>query len=243
MQYIPHNFDYSAFDLTKVFLINTEQLSIPRWFEAMKQITNNIGIIDYSLANIKYLNDLDKNAHYLPYMVNRNEIYDYKKIYDFAIIGALIDNNSIRRKDIYNNLLKHKNVNISNIHGWYTERDEQLFQHKILLNIHYSSDYQIFEQFRCNRCILNKMIIITEKSEDINYKLKPYIIECDYDKFIETAIHVLDNYDYYYYKLFNNFNLDQIEKDYKVIGDKFMSTITTLPKPVVDVPEITMINA
>ena len=75
---------------------------------------------------------------------------------------------------------------------------------------------------RCNRCIFNKVIVVTEKSIDIDYELKDYIIECEYDKLVETTIEVLNNYKYYYNKLFANFDIDKISQYYfKITNDTF----------------------
>jgi hypothetical protein len=166
----------------KYYVLNTEQLSR---FESINIINNyfldyNISLIDYSRGNIQCLQNgsskssttiseaefIQKNnskVHYLPYMVNKNEIYNYEKIYDIAVIGCWNDE---YRQNITNNI-----SNIHIIEGFGIERDEQLFKHKILLNIHYNKNFKIFEQMRCNRCIFNKMIVITEFSIDIDYEL------------------------------------------------------------------------
>ena len=61
-----------------------------------------------------------------------------------------------------------------------------------MLNIHYSQEYQIFEEIRCNRAILNNMIVISEKSlNNEEHPLKNRMIECDYDKLIPTILKTL----------------------------------------------------
>ena len=105
------------------------------------------------------------------------------------------------RQTIINNI-KIKNFNIDIIGGWKKERDFELFSHKILLNLGYTDKHKIFESLRCDRCIFNKMIIISDKKEDIElYHLKKYVIFEDYDKIADKAIEVLNNYDMYYKKL------------------------------------------
>ena len=112
-----------------------------------------------------------------------------------------MSNISEYRQTIINNI-KIKNVNIDIIDGWKKERDFELFSHKILLNLGYTDKYKIFESLRCDRCIFNKMIIISDKKEDIElYYLKNYIIFEDYDKIADKAIEVLNNYDMYYKQL------------------------------------------
>jgi hypothetical protein len=219
MQSIPKNFKNS--DNKKIFIFNTEQLSRENELLRIQNIDNDINIIDYSLANIKYINLIKNNkALYLPYLVNTNEIYNYDKTNDIAIIGAWW---SEHRNNILQQLALKTQINY--IEGFDKKRDELLFRHKILVNVHYDTTYRIFEQWRCNRCILNKMIVITEMSEDIDFELKEFIIECKYEDLITTTMNVLQNYEYYYNMLFKNFNIDLIKNKYKSIGDDFITKI------------------
>ena len=219
MQSIPK--DFNNFDNKFLFIFNTEQLSRDNELLHIQNIDNNINIIDYSLANIKYINLIKNNkALYLPYLVNTNEIFNYDKTNDIAIIGAWW---SEHRKNILQQLALKTQINY--IEGFDKKRDELLFRHKILVNVHYDTTYRIFEQWRCNRCILNKMIVITEKSEDIDFELKEFIIECKYEDLVTTTIHVLQNYEYYYNMLFKNFDIDLIRTKYKSIGDDFITKI------------------
>ena len=223
IKYIPYLSDISNI-INQIYVLNTEQLSEPDNALPMQNyITNNIKIIDYSKANIQCLSSLNikTNILYIPYSVNNNEIYNYDKIYDVAYVGWFPNDIINYRTNIINNL-KKTNIQINHIEGFDTDRDKLLFKHKILLNIHYNEKYKILEQIRCNRCIFNKVIVITEKSLDIDYELKNYIIECEYDKLVETTIDVLNNYTYYYNKLFSNFDIDKISKDYfKITNDTF----------------------
>ena len=73
---------------------------------------------------------------------------------------------------------------------------------------------------RCNRCILNKMIVITQKSKTIEnggafQKLRNHMIECEYDELVDTVIDVSNRYEEYYHKLFDNFNLKEITQEYE----------------------------
>lgn len=198
------------------YLLNTEQLSKNEWIQILQKTP--IKILDYSLANIKQLIPYRQDVYYLPYMINRNEILDYEKIYDIACIGCWTDS---YRLNITNQI---PCINI--IEGYGKERDEKLFRHKILLNIHFNERFKIFEQMRCNRCIMNKMIVITEKNLDIDFELKKYVIECEYDDLVWTTQKVFENYEYFYNILFADFDIDKIEKMYKEIGDKTIQILT-----------------
>lgn len=204
-----------------IFVFNTEQASRENILTSMQNIHPDDTIIDYSLANIKYIEKYKKNILYLPYLVNPEEIYNYPKADDIAIIGSW---DSDHRKNIKQNI--ELAANITQVEGFDKERDSVLFKHKILLNVHYDQTYKCFEQMRCNRCILNRMIVITERSDDVDFELKEFIIECDYEEIVSTTLHVLNNYEYFYEKLFKNFNIDLINQKYKQIGDSAVKTLT-----------------
>lgn len=212
IQNIP-NISYEILNKLDCYLLNTEQLSKPEWISYL--LSTNVKILDYSLSNIECYLPYKSNIYYLPYMVNKNEIFNYDKIYNVAAVGCWDDS---YRMNITN---KIQNINI--IDGFGMDRDERLFKHKILLNVHFNERFKIFEQLRCNRCIFNKMIVITERSLHINDELKEYIIECDYDDLVSTTKHVLENYDFYYNKIFKNFDIDRIEIMYKKINDPFLN--------------------
>jgi len=64
------------------------------------------------------------------------------------------------------------------------------------------------ELIRIVNLIMNKVIVITQKSicSDLLY-LKDYIIECnDITNFNIYISEILDNYELYYHKFFDNFN-------------------------------------
>jgi hypothetical protein len=202
---------------TKYYLLNTEQLSKNDWIQRL--ISSNIKLADYSLANIQCMTHHlpSINILYMPYMVNRTEIMNYEKTHDVACVMGCYGE---YRMNIINAI-----PNVCMVEGFGEERDDLLFRHKILVNVHFNEQFRIFEQMRCNRCVFNRMIVITEKSWDIDYELKPYIIECEYDEIVSMTKHVLENYNYYYHKLFGEFNIDAIEKMYKRIIDTTFSNI------------------
>ena len=117
--------------------------------------------------------------------------------------------------NIYNKI----NENIKNSYSighpilYGKERDDILFRSKILVNIHHrEKDYFILEEIRIIRCILNKVIVISENSLDhINFILYKYIIFVDYDKLVEKTMDVLINYDNYYNKIFKDFDINEID--------------------------------
>lgn len=200
---------------TKCYLINTEQLTIKEQLEKIKMYSKYIQIIDYSYANTKLLKN---KSLYLPYQINQLDIHNYEKNLGVAIIGT----QSERRTWIYDELKKY--LPIDWIIGWGEERDIQLFRYKILLNVHFRTDYNVFEEIRCNRCVFNKMIVISEINiPDKKCKIKnEYVIECEYEKIVGLVIEIYKNYDKYYKKIYGTFNLDELDEYYIKFYEKII---------------------
>lgn len=205
----------------KIYLLNTEQMTKPDIIRNIENIPANIEIIDYSLENIRHLMKMGKRTHYLPYMINLSEILNLPKTEDIAVIGWW--RSEYRMRILYE--LALLGIEFHHIEGFDSKRDRELFSHRILLNVHFNETYGIMEQMRCNRCIFNRMIVISEKSEDIDYELRPYMIECEYSEIPQKTKDVLENYEIYYEKLFANFDLDVIEQHYKKIADEVIENI------------------
>ena len=191
----------------KYYFINTEQLTRETYRNRVKRTSRKIKTFDYSEENCSINNLLT----HLPYQVNFNEIFDYEKTFNICHVGA----SSKRRKNIIDQLYKNK-IKVKNINGWGEKRDELLFRHKILINIHCEDNYNINEQIRINRCIFNKMIVISESGyDDDKLYLKDRMILCPYDELVNTTKTVLENYLYFYEKLFSDFDLNEIDEYYK----------------------------
>jgi hypothetical protein len=223
----------------KHYFLNTEQLSRKLIRETFfNNINENTEILDYSLANIEIIKKMsimngrnarndssesndsndsnDSNARiikYLPYQINDKEIKNYEKVYNVCMMAGL----SARRLAVAEKIQKIPSSNI--IKGFGSLRDKLLFRHKILVNLHAEDDYNVLEQMRCNRCILNKMIVISEPFLDKEYELEKYIIVCPYNEIMEKVKEVLDNYESYYNKMFQNFNVDDLKAKYAKISE------------------------
>lgn len=193
-----------------VYVVNTEQMTRIKYRTAMKRLSDKgYKIIDYSEENIKLLRDfenLEKPITFIPYQVNVKELSPTApKTNGVCFIGCL----SPHRQKI---LQRIGNVNI--VKGWGSQRDKHLFSHKIIINIHFNEDYKINEQLRINRCIFNKIIVVSETSTfDQLLHLKKYIVFCDYDKIPDKVKDITNNYDYYFEKIYKDFDLNNIRKD------------------------------
>jgi hypothetical protein len=187
---------------SKIFVINTEQLSHNRYINFLiKYSKSNINILDYSKENIDIFNNKYylNNIYYLPYIYNKNEILNIEKINDICCIYS---SNKYRLNII------NKIKNIKYIDAFYEERDKILFSYKILINISYNLEYKIFEVIRCYRCLFNKMIIISDHKYNENLiDYKKHILFTDYENIPILAEKVLNNYEYYY-KLLDLDNID-----------------------------------
>lgn len=192
----------------KCYFINTEQLTRDTWLNYIKELKRfhpKLKLLDYSYQNVKILNENGIKSTYLPYQKYKPEIFNFEKIYDVAIVGLNLKKNRHKHRNNIYHLLKEKGVKINNICGFNLEdRDIPLFQHKILLNIHFNENYKIYEEMRCTRCTLNNMIVITEESDNLSeYMYYDKIIEVKYEEIVDKTIEVLENYDHYYKKLFD----------------------------------------
>ena len=211
-------YNIGFFKHSRVYILNTEQLTKDNEIKKIQFYKDHgLKLIDYSQGNIS----ISKDSLYLPYQVNHNEIKNYEKIYDACYVGTLFS------KYRYN-ILKTLKINI--LGGkkplWGEERDNILFKHKILVNVHHDKNYNVCEEMRINRCIFNKMIVISENGiGDDNLYLKKYIIFEKYENIKERLDDVLNNYDSYYNKIFSDFDIEEVDNHYKLMLNKFLEEI------------------
>lgn len=186
------NYENSSY----IGLLNTEQLTKEEWnnyyFNYVFQTKINLQLFDYSKSNIKYLRKkYGIVSQHLPYKYRDEEISFLKnlitntpKIYDVAFIGAT----NGRREEIINKL-KENNISVNIIvDKWDNERDEEVAKCKILLNLHFSDEFKIFEEIRCNRWLMADFKVVTENSvneNEISHKSNLIIIKTE--KIVETV--------------------------------------------------------
>lgn len=209
VQYIDNKLFKYIKNNTNFYLINTEQLSVEKSRISINVYPKNINMIDYINTNLKYY-DTDYKKYILPYQINYNEIFNYNKENHVCLIGTT--NNIPHNRQNIINLLKEKNINVDIISGFGKNRDINLLKYKIILNIgYYPNNCKVIETFRCDRCIYNKMIVVSDMKEDIeSYYLKEHIIFTDYDNIPEKVVEIINNYEEYYHKLFSNLNIEEI---------------------------------
>ncbi len=210
MQYVPPNvmgkLDLYIAEGFKMGIFNTEQLSKK---ENAWMINNQHPFfyrVDYSEVNLLVVaNEMNHKKIYLPYQLHLREIRSADVVKDkgVCIIYPYV---SERRFKIINDL-KEKGIQVDVIGGFGEGRDVELFRYKVLLNVHFDEDFNIFEEMRCVRAVFNQMIVVSEKSwyDDLHI-LRRHFLVCDYDKIVAKVIDVLVNYDLYHSHLFRSFD-------------------------------------
>lgn len=199
-----------------LFLMNTEQMTVPLYFNKVKDdiIKANIPVIDYSIENILLLKSLvpDIDFIHLPFPII---FEDFKKKSNDLISLK----NSTYRKRVINSI----ELNITDFKGkWTVERDEIIRDSKILINIHHSPQYRIFEGIRCYHALEMGTLVISEPSIKMDHiLLKDFIIFVNSDSTMkETVAEVLENYSVYYTQCFSPERLE-------IANTRFLEIYTT----------------
>lgn len=228
-----HYVSYPLIDLPNVYYINLEQMTIDGT-NSPKNLLGDLlnfkmnsayfNLLDYSNGNISIISQYGLISQYIPYQVNFNEVFNYEKELDLVFCCTVNE----RKLNIFNQLnsLYPKSKFIGNPPLWGQPRDQILFKSKILINIHHEEkSYDIIEEIRITKCILNKIIVISEPSKySDQYPLNSYIIYEKYDSIINKTKDILENYEVYYNKIYNNLDIGKINKllkNYLYIFPKF----------------------
>ncbi len=212
MQYIPphvlQNIDFYQSIGCKMGIFNTEQLSNKKNAWMINCQHPFFYRVDYSEVNLFILsneNGLNQKKIHLPYQVHLREIshQEIPKDRDVCIIFPYM---SERRYKIITEL-KEKGISVDIIRGFREVRDAELFRYKVLLNVHFADDFNIFEEMRCVRAIFNQMIVVSEKSwYDDLHLLRRHFLVCEYDHIVAKVIDVMVHYDMYHSHLFRSFD-------------------------------------
>ena len=188
---IPVHIGLNPNNVNPYILYNTEQLSRGYMLNKILQIIKTYPpkeIWDYSLANCNILKANNIIAQHVPLRSNDFYIQKCKKWraigikYDIGFCGFL----SYRRSNIINRLI-NKGVSVNIITKFGEERDKELAQCKLHLNIHFRKNYKIFESARCELWLNVGVPIISENSLDNDKRC----INVDYKDIVNTAIHEL----------------------------------------------------
>lgn len=181
-------------------LLNTEQLT-----RNIHKHSPRVRMwIDYSTSNLNLLQR--KHKMYLPYPYNPVEAWDEVPTYDVAMVGQM----SPKRMTIFN-LLKDNNISCIHVKGWGSKRDNIIAKSRVLLNIHHSREYNIFETLRCDRWIMSQHVVVSENSEITGDPLHNHVIFVPYKNIVRKVKQVIANFEETKEKLYEGFDLESIQ--------------------------------
>jgi len=135
------------------------------------------------MVNIRILANHGIIAKYMPlktsgaYLEKLQRFITCPKVYDIGFNGTMC----LRRKTILDELATQFSVLIST--NWGDTRDMELAQCRVLVNIHFDTDYMIFESARCEPWLSVGMPVISELSIENDERC----ILTTYDGFLKTV--------------------------------------------------------
>jgi hypothetical protein len=175
---------------SNIMYLNTEQTSKPNIkLQIQSYLQHRINVLDYDLFQSQSFQSLFH--HYVPCTYEptlRTLLETNTKRFD---VGICAIRGSVRRNMIYQ-ALQSKGVRVIDINAWGDKRDTLIAQCKILLNIHYTEEYQIFEHLRCDRWIMAGLNVVSEpSSSDSLLDIAPSMTIVPYEKLVDTICNML----------------------------------------------------
>jgi hypothetical protein len=152
--------------------INTEQLTVPQKVEEYKAIIVQhcpIDVYDYALKNCEISSSfLGQPSSYLPYysppaeQAQLRQWLSVPKETDVCVLGTP----SVKRQR-YVDTLREAGITVDYVYSLFgEERDRQIGKSRILVNIHYSEEYVLYESIRCERWRVAGMPVVSEVCVD-----------------------------------------------------------------------------
>ena len=170
--------------------VNTEQLSVPGKLQEYSDILaahRPTDIYDYSQANIA----ISGKGSYLPYISPPEEVVKLRgflheqKEFDVCVLGTA----SASRLQ-YVECLRNSGFTVDYVNSLFgDERDMRIAKSRILLNVHYSGEYALYESIRCERWRMAGMYILSEKCSDAI--LPEDIVFCSLETVVEEVRKIL----------------------------------------------------
>jgi hypothetical protein len=169
---------------------NTEQMTRP---ECLQDVIDSVKrhppveVWDYSAANVAILDRVGIKARHVPlhspsWYVEKLRAMRGTNEFDVGFCGTL----NPRRLLILDELRKRGlRVNVVTGHGDY--RDAELAKCRMLINIHYTTSYLVFEQLRCEPWIQVGVPIVSEHSLDNDAR----VINASYEELVDATLDVL----------------------------------------------------
>lgn len=217
-----------AYLKNKMFYLNTEPYISKNVAKITRLLNIGINIIEYYYGNKQLINNRTdfKYTNQLLFVPQLYSDCDYiniinpEKTIDCGFIFKCRQND--RRGKIVDELKKDiQNICVINAYG--NKRDELVSRCKILVNVR---SHDIIndnrESMRIDRLIAKKIIVI---SEDINVKYQyadKFIIYTKYNKITKRVKEILADYNKYYHKIYDKFDLDELRKENKRYFDELL---------------------
>jgi hypothetical protein len=188
-------------------------------------------IIDYSNANIYNVkscpiyNSFSKKHIYIsssiynPYFIKENR--------NITTLTTFININEDRRKKLLKNIHNQK-IQHTNINNCFQENELQhiLKKTKIIINIHQTPHHHTLEELRVLPALECGVIVISEQSPLLeNIPFSDLIIWTNYDNIVQKTKEVINNYDFFYNKIFSVENIEKLCNLKKLNYDILKNTI------------------
>lgn len=197
----------------KLWLFVSEQLTIPGELSLYTQLASQysgIKMLHYSEVNAKLALTRESGArHYVvPFVPCRigKQFNELARTHDVCFVGAV---QGTRRPDLLRRIEEHFHVH--RIEKFGTERDRELAQCKVLVNLHFSDVYRVLESLRCVVGALLGTVILSEKSEpqELSFIEKEFVF-FENDGELMDALKFLLVKKYRYFKI----RLDRLVRTY-----------------------------
>lgn len=181
----------------------------------IKRLRNfpSIIILTYSISNLNSIKKLLKNTvKYFPINYYLESDIKFKKEYNISIYhrnyNHNYNNNNYNSKIISPKLINDNNLILFN--HWCNDKIDFLSKLKIFINLHKNDKTSLLETLRIHELIKYRVIIISQKCICCNDPLSKYVIFVDDNKLISKSIDVLNNYDYYFNKIYGKLTNKEI---------------------------------
>ena len=180
------------YNLNKNFyLFNIKKLNFNDDLSYLKNY--NIRIIDYNNSNIYIFKKNTNNLIYIPLKIDDKYIFSYKKTYDVAIYNINNEYKKHLAEEFKKYNVKITNINLCNKNDMFNI----LFKHKIFINFDDEDNNGLLNEYICNKCIYNRVIIINNKSlSNNNNKFNNLIFDINYDLISSFGNYILSNYEH-----------------------------------------------
>jgi hypothetical protein len=178
-------------------------------------------VFDYSLENIKELEKYNIKAHFLPLGYSKNMEYNdndnvnFDKTVDFSFLGSINNSRYDKLKTLISIYGKKKDKLVISNNYWGDDLKQLYKKTKIGLNIHYYSGKTILEVHRILPLIANKILVISDKSDDSWYDEKYCNLINFYENKINSKVSSDNDFTLECLKVLQNYNNEIIEKRYQ----------------------------